>query len=97
MNFLRRLEEAAAKKLKKALLGAQQYAQSTIEDLDRAEKELQLSKERAAEATARAHTAAVEVAENAQSVANQLLVESRVAKEKADTYAKILEESKPPK
>lgn len=94
MNFLRRLEEAAAKKLKKIFLGAQKYAESSIEDLNRAERELQLSKERAAEATARAHTAAIEAAEKAQSVANQLLVEAKLAQERADVYARILEESK---
>lgn len=94
MNFLRRLEEAAAKKLKRIFLGAQKYADATVADLDRAEKELQLSKERAAEATQRAHTAAVEAAEKAQSVANQLMLEAKLAQERADTYAKILELSK---
>lgn len=94
MNFLRRLEEAAAKKLKRIFLGAQKYAQASIEDLNRAERELQLSKERAAEATARAHTAAVEAAEKAQSVANQLMVEAKMAQEQAEVYAKILESSK---
>lgn len=94
MNLLRRLEEAAAKKLKRILLGAQRYADSTVEDLNRAEKELRLSKERAAEATAKAYTAAVEAAEKAQSVATQLLLESKTAQERAEVYARILEESK---
>lgn len=94
MNFLRRLEEAAAKKLKKIFLGAQKYAESTIDDLNRAEKELQRSKERAADATAQAHLAAIEAAEKAQSAANQLMVEVKLAQERAELFANILNESK---
>lgn len=94
MGFMRRLEEAAAKKLKKLFLGAQKYADTAVEDLTRAEKELQLAKERAAEATEKAHKAAVEAAEKAQTVANQLMLEARAAEERAGVHREILEKSK---
>lgn len=94
MGFMRRLEEAAAKKLKKLFLGAQKYADTAVEDLTKAEKELQLAKERAAEATDRAHKAAIEAAEKAQTVANQLLLEAKAAEERAFIHKEILEKSK---
>ena len=90
MSFIRRLEEAAAKKLKKLFLGAQKYADTAVDDLQRIEKELTVAKERAAEATDKAYKAAAEAAEKAQTVANQLMIEARAAEERAREYHEIL-------
>lgn len=94
MSFFRQLEEIAARKLKKVFLGAQKYADSSIEDLDKARKTLQLAKERAADATTRAHQAAVEAAEKAQTVADQLMLEAKAAESRAREYREILEKTK---
>jgi|OM-RGC.v1.031449192 CRISPR/Cas system-associated protein Cas10 (large subunit of type III CRISPR-Cas system) len=93
MSFLRKLEEAAAKRLKRLFLGAKKYADSAISDLEKAEKELALARKRAAEATEREHTAAVEAAEKAQAVANQLMIEVRAAEERMLVHKEILEKS----
>lgn len=91
MSFIRRIEEAAAKKLKRLFLDAKKYADSTITDLERAEKELVIAKQRAAEATEREHKAAIEAAEKAQAVATQLMIEVKAAEERMLAHKEILE------
>jgi hypothetical protein len=91
MSFVRRVEEAAAKKLKKLFLNAKNYADSTIEEVDRAEKELANAKIRAAEATDLAHKAAVDAAQKAQTVATELLLEVRAAEEAAKYQASLVD------
>lgn len=93
MSFIRRIEEAAAKKLKRLFLDAKKYADSAITDLERAEKELAIAKQRAAEATEREHKTAIEAAEKAQAVATQLLIEVKAAEERMLTHKEILEKS----
>lgn len=93
MSFLRKLEEAAAKRLKRLFLGAKKYADSAISDLEKAEKELSDAKRRAAEATEREHEAAVAAAEKAQKVAQELMLEVRAAEERKAIYKEILEKS----
>lgn len=93
MNFLRVIEEAAAKKLKKLFLSAQQYADTAIDDLAKAEKALQDAKVRAAEATEKAHHAAIEAAQKAQDVATQLLIEVKAAEERMLQHKEILQKS----
>ena len=41
MSFIRKIEEAAAAKLKKLFLGAQKYADTAVEDLEKAERYLE--------------------------------------------------------
>lgn len=93
MSFLRKLEEAAAKRLKRLFLGAKKYADSAVADLEKAEKELLLAKKRAAEATEREHQTAIEAAEKAQAVATQLMLEVRAAEERMLVHKEILEKT----
>lgn len=93
MSFIRKIEESAAKKLKKLFLNSQKYADTAVEDLEKAEKSLQDAKVRAAEATEQAHIAAVEAAKKAQEAATQLMIEARAAEERKAIYKEILEKS----
>lgn len=93
MSFIRKIEEAAAAKLKKLFLGAQKYADTAVDDLAKAEKALQQAKERAAEATEKAHVAAVEAAQKAQEAATQLMIEARAAEERMQHHKEILEQT----
>lgn len=93
MSFIRKLEESAAKRLKKLFLGAQKYADTAVDDLVKAEKALHDAKIRAAEATEKAHVAAVEAAQKAQEAATQLLIEARAAEERMKHHREILEKS----
>lgn len=93
MSFIRRIEETAAKKLKKIFLNAQKYADTAVDDLARAEKALQEAKTKAAEATESAHQAALEAAHKAQEAATQLLVEAKAAEERMLHHKEILEKS----
>lgn len=91
MSFIRRVEEAAAKKLKKLFLDAKGYADSAVEDLAKAEKALADAKIRAAEATDQAHKAAIDAAQKAQTVATELLIEVRAAEERAKYQASLID------
>lgn len=93
MNFLRKIEEAAAAKLKKLFLDAQKYADTAVDDLAKAEQALQAAKVKAAEATDSAHKAAVEAAQKAQEAATQLMIEARAAEERMIQHREILEKS----
>lgn len=93
MSFIRKIEEAAAAKLKKLFLGAQKYADTAVDDLVKAEKALYEAKARAAEATEKAHVAAVEAAHKAQEAATQLMIEARAAEERMNHHREILEKS----
>jgi hypothetical protein len=91
MSFIRRVEESAAKKLKKLFLNAKNYADSAVEDLERAEKSLIDAKIRAAEATDLAHKAAIDAAHIAQTVAAELLIEVKSAEERAKYQASLID------
>ena len=91
MSFIRRVEEAAAKKLKKLFLDAKDYADSAVEDLAKAEKALADAKIRAAEATDQAHKAAIDAAQKAQTVATELLIEVRAAEERAKYQTSLID------
>jgi phage gp46-like protein len=93
MSFIRKIEEAAAKKLKKLFLGAKKYADTAVEDLAKAEKALHDAKVRAAEATEKAHLAAIEAAHKAQEAATQLMIEAKAAEERMQHHREILEKS----
>jgi hypothetical protein len=91
MSFIRRVEEAAAKKLKRLFLDAKSYANSSVEDVIKAEKALTDAKIRAAEATDIAHKAAIDAAQKAQTVATELLIEVRAAEEIAIYQAGLVD------
>lgn len=93
MGFIRKMEEAAAKKLKKVFLDAQKHADEAVDDLARAEEALQTAKARAAEATEEAHHAARDAAQKAQAAATELLVEAKAAEERMLHHREILENS----
>ena len=93
MGFIRKIEESAAKKLKKVFLDAQKYADQTIEELEAAEQALHNAKIKAAEATEQAHHAARDAAQKAQAAAAELLIESKIAEERMMHHKEILENS----
>jgi hypothetical protein len=86
MGLLKNLEQIAAKKLQKLFLDANKYAESAVNDVERAEKALEDAKIKALEATQRAHEAAVEAATKAQKVADDLALEARAAAERASYH-----------
>jgi len=93
MSFIRKLEEAAAKRLKRLFLGAKKYADSAISDLEKAEKELIEAKRRAAEATDKEYQSALAAAEKAQKVAHELMLEVKASEERRLAYKEIMEKS----
>lgn len=90
MSFMRKLEEAAAKKLRKIFLDANKSAEYAANDVDKLERDLVLAKVKAAEESRRAYEAAVEAAEKAQKVANELMLEVRAAEERLRHHEDLL-------
>lgn len=90
MGLLRKLEEAAAKKLRRIFLDADKCANYAAEDIIRLEKALSDAKLKAAEESRRAHQAAIEAAEKAQKVANDLALEVKAAEERALYHESLL-------
>lgn len=93
MSWIRKIEEAAAKKLQKLFLDSKKYADNAIADLAKAEKALEDAKQRAAQATELEHKAAIEAAEKAQAAATQLMIEVKAAEERMLHHKEILEKS----
>ena len=75
MSFIRRLEEAAAKKLRGIFLAADKRADYAIADVAKLEKDLANAKTKALEESKSAHEAAIRAAEKAQKVAAELMAE----------------------
>ena len=69
MSFIRKLEEAAAKKLRKIFLDANKRADYAVADIAKLEKDLAHAKVKALEEAKAAHEAAIRAAEKAQKVA----------------------------
>jgi hypothetical protein len=88
MGLLRKIEQAAAKKLMRLFMDAKKYADHAVEDIDKAERALEDARNRAAEATQRQHEAAVEAAQKAREVAEQLAVEAMAAEQRAREFAR---------
>ena len=91
MSFIRRIEEAAAKKLRRIFLDAKKSADYAVSDVAKAEKTLADAKIKAAEETKRAHVAAIEAAQKAQQVATELAIEVRAAEELARHQESLLD------
>ena len=88
MGLLKKIEQAAAKKLMRIFMDAKKYADTAVKDIARAEKELEASRERAAEATRRHHEAAVEAAQKAREVADHLAIEALAAEQRAREHSR---------
>jgi phage gp46-like protein len=88
MGLLKNIEQAAAKKLMRIFMDAKKYADTAVDDITRAEKELEAVKARAAEATKRHHEAAVEAAQKAREVAEHLAVEAMAAEQRAKEHSR---------
>ena len=88
MELIKKIEQAAAKKLMRIFMDAKKYADHAIDDVSRAEKELENAKERAAEATRRHHEAAVEAAQKAKEVADKLALEVLVAEQRVKEHSR---------
>lgn len=94
MSLIKKLEEAAAKKLMRLFLDSKKYADHAIEDLEKAEKTVETARIKAVEATQRQHEAAVEAAQKAKDVADQLALEARVAEQRVIQYEEKLKYSR---
>jgi len=88
MELLRKIEQATAKKLMRLFMDAQKYADHAIEDIEKAEKALEDARNRAADATQRQHAAALEAAQKARDVADQLALEAIAAEQRAKEYSR---------
>jgi len=83
MNFIRKLEETAAKKLRRIfLLDTNKRAEYAANDVDRLEKELSAAKTKAYQEAKHAHEAAIRAAEKAQKVAAEMMLEVRACEER---------------
>ena len=94
MGILKKIEEAAAKKLMRVFLDTKKYADHAIDDLEKAEQALETAKVKAAEATQRQHEAAIEAAQKARQVADELAVEAKIAEHRAIQYEELLKNSR---
>lgn len=94
MGIVRKLEEAAAKKLRRIFLNANKCADYASADVVKLEKALNAAKIKAAEESRKAHQAALEAAEKAQKVANDLALEARAAEERLHYQESLLENKK---
>jgi len=90
MGLFQKLEEGVAKKLQRAFLGAAKYADGAVKDYEKAERELADAKSKVVEATQRQHEMAVQAAQKAQEVANQLTLEAKAAEERAAYYEELV-------
>lgn len=95
MGLMRKLEEATAKKLRRIFLDANKCADYAATDVTKLEKALAEAKIKAAEESRRAHLAAVEAAEKAQKVANELKLEAKSAEERAFYHESLIERKEP--
>lgn len=94
MDLLKKIEQAAAKKLMRLFLDSKKYADDAIEDLTKAEQALEQARIKAAEATQRQHESAIEAAKKAKNVADKLAQEAQLAEERARYYEQIIKNSK---
>ncbi len=93
MSFIRKLEEAAAKKLRKVFLAANKRAEYAAHDITRLEQELATAKLKAVEEARLALETATRAAEKAQKVAQELMLEVRACDERLKHHQEILEKS----
>ncbi len=94
MSFIRKLEEGAAKKLRRIFLDSNKRAEYASNDVDRLEKELANAKIKAFNEATAAHEAAIRAAEKAQKVAAELLLEVRACEERLKAQEEILNKGK---
>lgn len=92
MRFIRKLEEAAAKKLRRIFLNANKRAEYSVADISRLEKELALAKTKSIEECQSALDAAQQAAEKAQKVAQELMLEVRACEERLRHQQSIINE-----
>lgn len=90
MNFIRKLEESAAKKLRRIFLDANKRAEYAANDIDRLEKELATAKIKAHKEAKAAYEAAVQAADKAQKVATELMIEVKACEERLKLQEEIV-------
>lgn len=90
MSFIRKLEEGAAKKLRRIFLDSNKRAEYAANDVSRLEKELANAKIKAYNEAKAAHEAAIQAADKAQKVATELLLEVRACEERLKMQEEIL-------
>lgn len=90
MSFIRKLEEAAAKKLRRVFLAADRRAEYAANDIVRLEKELASAKIKAVEEAKAALESAIRAAEKAQKVAQELMLEVKACEERLRHHEEIV-------
>lgn len=90
MSLIRKLEENAAKKLRRIFLDANKRADYAVNDIERLEKELAAAKLKAYQEAKDAHEAAVRAAEKAQKVAAELMLEVRASEERLKMHEEMI-------
>ena len=90
MSFIRKLEEGAAKKLRKLFLAADKRAEYAVNDVQRLEKELASAKIKSVEEAKSALESAIRASEKAQKVAQELMLEVKACEERLRTQEEIL-------
>ena len=93
MSFIRKLEESAAKKLRKVFLAADKRAEYAANDIIRLEQELVSAKIKAVEEAKSALESATRAAEKAQKVAQELMLEVKACEERLRHHEEILNKS----
>lgn len=94
MGIVKKLEEAAAKKLRRIFLDADKCANYAAEDVAKLERSLNEAKIKAAEESRKAYEAAIEAADKAQKVANELALEVKRAEERVIYHESLIENKK---
>jgi hypothetical protein len=90
MSFIRKLEEGAAKKLRRIFLDSNKRAEYAANDVERLEKELANAKIKAYNEAKAAYESAVQAADKAQKVATEMMLEVRACEERLKTQEQIL-------
>lgn len=93
MSFIRKLEETAAKKLRRIFLAANKRAEYAANDIVKLEQELASAKIKAVDEAKAALEAAQKAAEKAQKVAQELMIEVSACEERLRHHEEILNKS----
>jgi len=91
MSFIRKLEEGAAKKLRRLFLAADKRAEYAVNDVVRLEKELESAKIKSVEEAKAALESAIRASEKAQKVAQELMIEVKACEERLRVQQEILD------
>ena len=91
MRFIRKLEEITARKLRRIFLSANKRAEYALADIEKLEKDLSEAKLRGVKEAKAAYDAAIQAAEKAQKVAQELMLEVKICEERLKQQQEIVD------